>query len=97
MENTKHDLCSDSVTLDYDALLTTSRIAVGRCLNDIEQYTKEIREHFIFRESGCIYLSANYLKQSAQNLTTSLETYYALKEGTHRSKKTFTNIPKETK
>ena len=92
MEITKSDLSYDEVKLDYEALLRTSWVAVGGCVDRIRDHLNTITA--IPRKSmTSISLHGYWLKQAAERLAVACETVAALEEGKTRNNKILVNIP----
>jgi len=85
MEVTKHDLCADSVRLDWDALEMTAKIAVRRCLDNIHDYYSDIQNILNHDTKDVrIYTSADYLLKEAKALQVASETLYTISKGRNR-------------
>jgi len=90
MDVTKNDLSYNSTKLDYQALVTTARIAYRQLLSSIYkkytvlQYTESSTER---------YLEAKYLKDNAIQLVIVAETLSTLLEAESREELIIVNKP----
>ena len=95
MQKTKHDLCADSVRLDWDALEMTTKIAVRRCLDNIHDYSRKISDSN--SDNVEIYIYAEYLSREACALQIAAETLYTISAGRDREEILTINKKKEEK
>lgn len=93
MESTKHDLSYDEVKLDYEALVKTAEIAVGRTLNNINKYLGKIRSAWDEKDWTGLYLNCGWLEQEAKRMNIAGETLSALKGGLTRRSVIIMNKP----
>jgi hypothetical protein len=97
MEATKHDLSLNSVKFDYQALKSTSLLAIrmlkhqiSSCLNSIDdEFEKKINTNEF---SSMASIQANAIIGHSKQLATAIETYYSLVHGEKRSEKSFVNL-----
>jgi len=92
MEATKNDLSYNCAELDYDALITTARVAYSHSLREI------YRQQQILQDTGSNtsrYLEAGWLLGEAKNLVVVAETLSTLLEGITRDNITLINKPVE--
>ena len=88
MEKTKNDLSFDEVKLDYQAMLSVSKIACGHCLEEISRHLGDMR---IPSGKFIPWLSAQWLAREAGQLVIAAETMHTLQEGLGRSTVTIVN------
>lgn len=101
-----HDLSAGTVTLNYEALLAVTRIAVRRSLDECDQRSTELRTHLAEIENfqkGDDWdkrhaivrapLSAEYLKHATHELDTAVETFAALTEMKYRPEVKLSKLP----
>jgi len=81
MNKTQNDLCASKATLDYQALLDTSRIATHHCIEEIGRHIDNLRHN-----RYTPYLSAQWLLKEAEQLVITTETMHTLEEGLNRSR-----------
>jgi len=90
MDVTKNDLSYNSTKLDYQALVTTSKIAYGKLLISIYRQYRLLQE----TESNTKrYLEAKYLKDDAIQLVIVAETLSTLLEAESREELVIVNKP----
>ena len=82
MNKTQNDLSYDEAKLDYQALLATSRIAVGHCTEEIYKHLSNLRA---IPPNKPRPSSAEWLLREANQLAVAAETMYTLEEGLQRS------------
>ena len=80
MLNNKYDLCCDTVTLDYQELIMTARIAVRYSLEALNQ---RLRKWYDIKPK-LTNLDAEWMLQNAQALATATTTLHYLTEGLNR-------------
>lgn len=80
MLNSKYDLCSDTVTLDYQELIKTAEVAVHYSL---EALNERLRKWYNINPS-LTNLDAGWMLQNAQALATATTTLHYLSEGLNR-------------
>jgi len=90
MNKTQNDLSYDSTKLDYQALITTARIAKGRGLREIERYLSHLHN---LKSKSSDYLDAQYLEEEAGYLVIACETLHTLEGGLERSQLEIVNKP----
>ena len=78
MDRTKYDLCSDTVTLDYDELLTVAQSAVYYGVNAV---SKRITNIQVGRATS---LDAKWLVRDAHNLARAITAVHYLTKGKDR-------------
>lgn len=82
MQDTKYDLCSDTVTLDYQELIKTAKVAVRYSLEALNQRMK--KWYAINPNGGLTDFDAERMLQDAQALATATTTLHYLTEGLKR-------------
>jgi len=91
MEATKNDISSGTITLDYQALITTAEIAYRESLDVIYNHFKKLTS-FPDRCSNVErYLYAQWLSQEARGLVIVAETLSTLLEGLEREETIIVN------
>lgn len=90
MNKTQNDLSYDSTNLDYQALITTARIAKSRGLREISRYLNNLQN---FPPKSSDYLDAQYLAEEAGYLVIVCETLHSLEGGLTRSQLEIVNKP----
>jgi len=90
MEVTKNDLCSNSATLDYQALLRTAQSAYKLGLEEVSRHLSVLHR---FPPCGNTerYLHAGWLAQEAKTLVVVAETLSTLLEGLTREEISIVN------
>lgn len=94
MNATKNDLSFNEASLDFQAMLTTSKIAVGRCLDNISRYENNIRRDSINNDYTGVHCNANWLKAEAEYLEIASETLATLSGALERDNLFIVNKPK---
>ncbi len=77
---TKNDLCAGTVTLDLDSLIKTAAYAVRELKEQTRRYTQELDNATGKNDTTAIYLTAQYLRDTTNNLAIASDTYAALLE-----------------
>lgn len=90
MNVTKNDLSYNSTRLDYQALVTTAKVAYGQLLASIYKKYRTLQETESSTER---YLEAKYLKDYAIQLVIVAETLSTLLEAESREELTIVNKP----
>jgi len=90
MEVTKNDLSYDQAKLDYQALLTTARVAYYELLENIYGYYNKLRDT---HDTTSYYLNASRLAREANHLVIVGETLATLQGGLERSVIEIVNKP----
>lgn len=90
MEKTQHNLYCNKTKLDYQALLSTSKIAYSHCIEEIGRYMDELRS---MQPSLLPYLTAQRLAREAEQLVIAAETMYTLEQGISREELVVVNKP----
>ena len=96
MNRTQNDLSLNKTQLDYQAMLTTSQVAYGRCTDRICKYLNDCRDWSLNPSSKSAmlpYLSAEWLEIEAKHLTIVAETMYTLQQGLSRQELVIVNKP----
>ena len=93
MENTKHDLSYDEVKLDYEALIRTAEVAVGRTLENVNRYSSEVRTAWDVKDWIGLSLSCERLEREAKWMNVAGETLSTLKNGLTRYNVIIVNKP----
>jgi len=89
---TRNDLSSNEVKLDYQALLSTSTIAVGESLEQIGRFSRKVGDAVQKQDVTSIYLNAQWLEDYAKRLLLSADTLAALIGGKSRDNKVIVNV-----
>lgn len=90
MKVTKNDLSFNKTELDYQAMLTTSKIAFAHVRNKLEDYlhqTHDIKPRFSYASL------ASRIEEEAEQLLVVAETMYTLEEGLTREELMVVNKP----
>lgn len=88
MDKTQNDLCANEAKLDYQAMLTTSKIAYAHCIEEIGRHLSDMRQ---LKPAFLPYLSAQWLAREAEQLVIAAETMHTLEEGLTRETITIVN------
>jgi len=81
MDDSKFDLCADSVTLDYEELVRVSIFAVKYSLDNLEDRLRKWHS-FPF---NCTGLDAGWMLEAADALAVATRAHHYLVEGRARS------------
>ncbi len=73
LSRTKCDLSFNKALLDFDALLSTAKIAVGHCVERIEEHKQKIHDANLHGNGSSLSHQAGHLLRQAENLATSSE------------------------
>ena len=93
MELTNHNLDTDTVQIDYKALIFATKIAVKQLQLRIRQDLDQTQQDYINNNiTPRLYLVGNRIKDNSRHLAFILETYYTLIQGKERSKKELINV-----
>ena len=90
MNVTKNDLSYNKTSLDYQALVTTSKVAYGQLLSSVYKRYRVLQGTESNTER---YLEAGYLKSDAIQLVIVAETLSTLLEGLSREELVVVNKP----
>lgn len=91
-----HDLCGNSVKLDYPTLVSTARIAVGETLENIRRYTGQISNHEIRSVSATsLSLTAEWLLREAKRMEMAASTLEVLEGMQSREEVIWVNRPEQ--
>ena len=93
MDLTQHDLSSNEVKLDYQALVWTAEIAVGKAKQEICRYYNKIDNACLPFDGTALRLNAQWLLSEAKCFCIACETLSALKGGLDREDVTIINKP----
>jgi hypothetical protein len=97
-KDTKHDLCAHTVTLDYQALVATAKVAYTLGLRTIlkcyTELSEPIRYEDIQHSWSCI--QARNLADESERFVVVAQTLAALMEGLDRERVKVVNKPKVT-
>ena len=97
MDLTQHDLSHNEVKLDYQALVKTAEIAVGRAKQELNRYSGKIDEaigaYDKMFDGVSLRLNAQLLLNEAEYLCIACETLSALKGGLDREDVIIINKP----
>ena len=97
MDLTQHDLSSNEVKLDYQALIKTAEIAVGKAKQEVYRHHSKIDEACFPKFDGvALKLNAQWLLDEAKYLCIACETLSALKGGLDREDVIIINKPEVT-
>mgnify|MGYP003394029234 CR=1 FL=1 len=92
--STKNDLSGNEVKLDYEALVITANVAVGKCLDQLDSYSRKIRDAFCTggnTDITTLSLTARYIRDEGKNLAICADTLATLLGGRDRDKVTIIN------
>ena len=96
MDTTKHDLCTNTVSLDYQALLQVSEAAYHVMKNEMQELMSYFNQYPL-PMSPMLYLKTHRMRTLAQNLDIAAETLYTLRHGLDREKVKVINKPEVDK
>ena len=86
-----HDLCGDTVRLDYPTLYYTAQVAVKSCLDRIYDYHHKVQDYGY--GDVRFFMNAEYLEDEAKKLVKATETLAALEGMKERPKVEWRNRP----
>ncbi len=102
MQHDQHDLSADSVKLDYQAMLRTALIAVGRSKNACERELSAVQDYQIYYGNKAetqgyddvkFASAALRLAEYAEQLSVAAATYTTLRGGLSRHEVIIVNKP----
>ncbi len=94
INGTQHDLSFDLVEIDYQELIRTANIAVGRSKDELQRILN--KWYNLPNEKQPTSTDAQQLVHMAEQVSQSTTTLYVLREGLTRSTLTIKNKPNES-
>ena len=93
MNKTQNDLSANTVKLDYQSLVRTAKIAVGRSMNGIEEYQGKLHDDLGKGYGVGIKLHSDWLAREAERLALACNTLATLLGAETRGNVTVINLP----